>query len=620
MSNFATHLIDESQAPDAALTVQQILTAAREGSALVAALNTALGGSTWQGGGDNHAHSNKAILDAITAAFTTAMEAKLVPISVPDDDNFVLDRSLGLGLYDHTIAAGQTDAPPPGRLFASTVDGLIYHRLADGSTRLLDNVTSEYGGDGHTHSNKTVLDAITAAFTTADETKLDGIESGATADQSGAEIVALINANLGSSSWQSSGSGSPIWGGITGTLANQTDLQAALDGKAASGHTHAELHAHANTAILDATSAAFTSTLLTKLNGIETGATADLTGSEIVSLINSALSGTTWQGGGDGHTHSNKATLDATTASFTSALLTKLNGIETGATADLTGSEIVTLINTVLGGSGWQTAVSQVATPTTTPAEGATNNSPVITLATATSGATVRYTTDGSLPSNNRGTVYTGPFVLSGTGAKNVRSIAYKSGSVASPIADAAYTVAAVGSLTLVTSANGSSYQASAQSGDLYVLWGDYTGGEPTDGWTKESNGTAEFFWRLATGNESGVIPGTDNDTTLSKVAVFRGADSSGFVLGSHNLTGTATTFAAVNSLNAGKEYWLLRGLSTADPAATNTTGWGGTSGQSAWVKSTVISGVTSYSDSMTHADGSGGTGKAFYILIPGAA
>ena len=289
-----------------------------------------------------------------------ACGAKLVPISVSDEDNFVLDRAIGLGLYDHTIAAGQTDAPPPGRLFASTVDGLIYHRLADGSTRLLDNVTSEYGGDGHTHSNKTVLDAITAAFTTADETKLDGIESGATADQSGSEIVALINANLGSSTWQNSGSGTPTWGGITGTLSNQTDLQTALDGKAASGHTHASLHTHSNQATLDAITAAFTTADETKLDGIETGATADLTGAEIVSLLNGALSGTTWQGGGDGHTHSNKSTLDATTASFTSALLTKLNGIESGASQDMTGSEIVAAIDGNIG-TAWKDAAVRIS-------------------------------------------------------------------------------------------------------------------------------------------------------------------------------------------------------------------------------------------------------------------
>lgn len=34
------------------------------------------------------------------------------------------------------------------------------------------------------------------------------------------------------------GGGPATWGSITGTLSNQTDLQGALDGKAASGHTH----------------------------------------------------------------------------------------------------------------------------------------------------------------------------------------------------------------------------------------------------------------------------------------------------------------------------------------------------------------------------------------------
>ena len=58
----------------------------------------------------------------------------------------------------------------------------------------------------------------------------------------------------------------------------------------------------------------------TKLNGIETGATADQTGAEIK---------TAYEG-------------DADTNAFTDALQTKLNGIETGATADQTGAEIKT--------------------------------------------------------------------------------------------------------------------------------------------------------------------------------------------------------------------------------------------------------------------------------------
>lgn len=35
------------------------------------------------------------------------------------------------------------------------------------------------------------------------------------------------------------GSGSVAWGGITGTISSQTDLQSALNGKAATSHTHA---------------------------------------------------------------------------------------------------------------------------------------------------------------------------------------------------------------------------------------------------------------------------------------------------------------------------------------------------------------------------------------------
>ena len=71
-----------------------------------------------------------------------------------------------------------------------------------------------------------------------------------------------------------------------------------------------------------------------KLDGIEAGATADLTGAEI------------------------KATYEAEadTNAFTNALLAKLTAIEAGATADLTGLEIVALINAVLGQMGWQTA------------------------------------------------------------------------------------------------------------------------------------------------------------------------------------------------------------------------------------------------------------------------
>ena len=49
----------------------------------------------------------------------------------------------------------------------------------------------------HSHSNKTVLDAITASYTTAEETKLAGIDNGAKDDQTAAEIRTAYLSNIG---------------------------------------------------------------------------------------------------------------------------------------------------------------------------------------------------------------------------------------------------------------------------------------------------------------------------------------------------------------------------------------------------------------------------------------
>lgn len=60
----------------------------------------------------------------------------------------------------------------------------------------------------------------------------------AAAVPSGSSLVTILNAQLGSTVWQGGGSGTPSWGSIVGTLSSQTDLQAALNAKAASSHTH----------------------------------------------------------------------------------------------------------------------------------------------------------------------------------------------------------------------------------------------------------------------------------------------------------------------------------------------------------------------------------------------
>lgn len=66
----------------------------------------------------------------------------------------------------------------------------------------------------HTHSNKPVLDATTASFLTADETKLDGIAAGATANDTDANLKNRVN-HTGSQA-----------------ISTVTGLQVALDAKA----------------------------------------------------------------------------------------------------------------------------------------------------------------------------------------------------------------------------------------------------------------------------------------------------------------------------------------------------------------------------------------------------
>ncbi len=113
------------------------------------------------------------------------------------------------------------------------------------------------GGLDHTHANKTILDATTASFTTADETTVDkftlstdlisitegfrpGLFTGATAP-SGSIFESSVDGHLWFKHRDDSlhllcdvdeYGNATLWGTITGTLSDQTDLNAALNLKA----------------------------------------------------------------------------------------------------------------------------------------------------------------------------------------------------------------------------------------------------------------------------------------------------------------------------------------------------------------------------------------------------
>jgi hypothetical protein len=92
------------------------------------------------------------------------------------------------------------------------------------------------------------------------------------------------------------------------------------------------------------------------------------------------------------------------------------------------------------GGSG--TTQQTVATPTISPAGGTYSTAQNVTITTATAGAEIRYTLDGTDPTTSSA-LYSGPFTLSASAT--VKAKGFKSGMIASATASAAFTISSGG-------------------------------------------------------------------------------------------------------------------------------------------------------------------------------
>ncbi|HVU32230.1 MAG TPA: chitobiase/beta-hexosaminidase C-terminal domain-containing protein [Opitutaceae bacterium] len=94
-----------------------------------------------------------------------------------------------------------------------------------------------------------------------------------------------------------------------------------------------------------------------------------------------------------------------------------------------------------IGSATYTLDLPPTAAPEFTPAAGTYDAAQTITLSSATPGATIRYTTDGSAPTETNGTVYAGPFPV--TSSRTAQAIAYASGMNDSPVTSAAYVITA---------------------------------------------------------------------------------------------------------------------------------------------------------------------------------
>lgn len=211
-----------------------------------------------------------------------------------DEDDFASDSATKLATqqsikafsenYTDTQIAAIPNATQSVRGFQSPAD----------KTKL-DNIEAGATADQTGAEIKALYEVEPNAYTDTKDTKLAGIEAGATADQTAAEIRALVD----------SASDSNVF-----TDADHTKLDG-IEDSATADQTGAEIKA-----LYEAEPSAFTDAQFTKLAGIEDAATADQTGAEI------------------------KALYEAEPSAFTDAQFTKLAGIEAGATADQTDAEI----------------------------------------------------------------------------------------------------------------------------------------------------------------------------------------------------------------------------------------------------------------------------------------
>jgi len=203
-------------------------------------------------------------------------------------------------------------------------------------------------------------------------------------------------------------------------------------------------------------------------------------------------------------------------------------------TATLLGNGMVL----IAGGQGPSICLSsaeiylpvEVAAPTFSPAPGTYAAAQSVTISTTTSGATIRYTTDGSAPSGTVGTVYSGPISVNAT--MTIKAVAYQTGLTTSPVSTGAYTISASGAVAAPTFSPTPGEYATAQSVTISTTTSGATIRYTTDGSTPgETVGTVY----------SGLISVTGT-MTIKAVAYKTGLTTSSVSTGAYTITSPGTS------------------------------------------------------------------------------
>ncbi len=195
-----------------------------------------------------------------------------------------------------------------------------------------------------------------------------------------------------------------------------------------------------------------------------------------------------------------------------------------------------------------------VAAPVFSPAAGTYTSAQSVTITSATSGAEIRYTTDGSEPTTSS-SLYTAPLTISTT--TTVKAKAFKSGMTASATATAAYTISSTQTVASpVFNPAGGTY-TSTQSVTITCATSGAQIRYTTDG-TEPTASSALYSAALTISSTTTVkakafVSGMTSSATISQTYTINSAQTPAWTAGTAYKTGDLVTYG-------GKTYKCIQG------------------------------------------------------------
>jgi chitinase len=218
----------------------------------------------------------------------------------------------------------------------------------------------------------------------------------------------------------------------------------------------------------------------------------------------------------------------------------------------------------------WQVSTtSTVATPVFSPGGGTYSTAQSVTITCTTSGATIRYTTDGSAPTSTSAQ-YTGVITVAST--STIKAKGFKSGMNDSAVASATYTISSQQTVAApVFNPAGGTY-SSAQSVTMTCATNGATIRYTTDG-SSPTSASALYSGAITVSSTTTIkakaFKSGLNDSAVTSATYVIGASSNKLLIGYWHTWNSGTPFIRLRDVNAN---WDVINIAFAEPVSPGST------------------------------------------------